>query len=88
VSLAAQLRAACVIARGARALSHRPTRRQLSMLARFGGFAPRTYRLDERVEWLPECLPEDFPHGRSGLCFAHAGGALVVLPDGAAFALH
>jgi hypothetical protein len=37
--------------------------------------------------WLPESLPLDFPHGADGLCFAHAGGEVVVLPDGCSFAL-
>ena len=32
-------------------------------------------------------LPLKFPHGASGLCFAHPGGELVVLPNGCGFAL-
>lgn len=72
-----------------RSLTHRPTVAQLRALARFGGSAPRTYRLDPAREWLPECLPADFPFGAAGLRFAHAGGgAIVALPDGAGFALH
>jgi hypothetical protein len=72
-----------------RSLTHRPTVAQLRALARFGGRAPRTYRLDPAREWLPESLPADFPLGAAGLCFAHAGGgAIVALPDGAGFTLH
>ena len=71
-----------------RSLTHRPTVGQLWALARFGGSAPRTYRLDPAREWLPESLPADFPFGAAGLCFAHAGGgAIVALPDGAGFTL-
>jgi hypothetical protein len=46
-----------------------------------------SYHLDRAVNWLPESLPLDFPHGASGLCFAHPGGAVVVLPNGGGFAL-
>jgi len=71
-----------------RSLTHCPTVAQLRTLARFGGSAPRTYRLDPAREWLPEFLPADFPLGAAGLCFAHAGGgAIVALPDGAGFTL-
>ena len=64
-----------------------PTRAQLQAMARMGGSRPCSYRLDGAVNWLPESLPVDFPHGASGLCFAHRGGAVVVLPDGAGFAV-
>ena len=39
------------------------------------------------MNWLPEALPTDFPHGADGLLFAHAGGQLVALPNGAGFPL-
>jgi hypothetical protein len=52
-----------------------------------GGSRPCSYRLDRKVNWLPESLPADFPHEASGLCFAHPGGEIVVLPGGAGFAL-
>src|SRR4051794_24725024 len=66
-------RAGLELARHRRALSHRPTRGQLWALVRFDGRAPRTYRLDPQVEWLPGGLPAGFPLGKAGLCFAHAG---------------
>jgi hypothetical protein len=75
------------LARERRRLSHLPTWAQLEMMARLDGSRPCSYRLDPAVNWLPESLPADFPHGASGLCFAHRGGAIVVLPDGAGFAL-
>ena len=80
-------RAAVELARERGRVRHRPTMGQLRTMARFGGRQPRSYRLDRAVNWLPESLPVDFPHGASGLCFAHRGGAVVVLPDGAGFAL-
>ena len=80
-------RVAVELARERRRLSHRPTVAQLRTLARLGGSRPSSYRLDPAVNWLPESLPLDFPHGASGLCFAHAGGAVVVLPNGCGFAL-
>ena len=42
---------------------HRPTMAQLRTMAGFGGRQPSTYRLDRAVNWLPESLPVDFPHG-------------------------
>ena len=89
VTLRGISRAGLELLRFRRSLTHRPTVGQLRALARFGGRAPRTYRLDPAREWLPESLPADFPLGAAGLCFAHAGGgAIVALPDGAGFALH
>jgi hypothetical protein len=44
-------------------------------------------RLDPAVNWLPECLPADFPHRADGLRIAHAGGESVVLPNGWGFVL-
>jgi hypothetical protein len=80
-------RAGLELARNRRALTHRPTRGQLWALARFDGRAPRTYRLDPALEWLPGGLPAGFPLGAAGLCFASADGAIVALPDGGGFAL-
>ena len=80
-------RVAVELARERRRLAHRPTLAQLEAMARMSGSRPCSYRLDAAVNWLPESLPADFPHGASGLCFAHRGGAVVVLPDGAGFAL-
>ena len=54
---------------------------------RFDGHAPASYRLDAAVNWLPDALPADFPHGSVGLRFAHAGGELVALPNGWGFSL-
>jgi hypothetical protein len=81
-------RAVMELARERRRLRHRPTLAQLRALARFDGWEPCSYRLDRAVNWLPESLPLDFPHGASGLCFAHRGGEVVVLPDGCGFALN
>jgi hypothetical protein len=75
------------LARERRHLHHRPTIAQLRTMARFEGSRPCSYRLDPEVNWLPESLPLDFPHGTDGLCFCHGGGELVVLPDGGGFAL-
>ncbi len=80
-------RAAVELARECRRVRHRPTVAQLRTMARFGGRQPCSYRLDRAVNWLPESLPVDFPHGASGLCFAHPGGEVVVLPNGCGFAL-
>jgi hypothetical protein len=80
-------RVAAELARERRQLHHRPTVAQLRALARFEGRSPCSYRLDPEVNWLPESLPLDFPHGAHGLCFEHRGGELVVLPDGGGFAL-
>jgi hypothetical protein len=81
------LRAAAELARERQRLRHRPTFAQLRMMARFDGREPCSYRLDPAANWLPESLPVGFPYGALGLCFAHAGGEVVVLPDGAGFAL-
>jgi hypothetical protein len=80
-------RAARELARERRHLHHRPTVPQLRALARFDGSRPCSYRLDPDVNSLPEALPTDFPHGASGLCFAHHSGEVVVLSDGGGFAL-
>ena len=56
-------------------------------MASFDGRQPCSYRLDRADNWLPESLPIGVPYGASGLCFAHAGGEIVALPDGAGFAL-
>ena len=60
---------------------------QLRTMAALDGHAPASYELDAAVNWLPESLPADFPHGSVGLRFAHPGGESVVLPDGWGFAL-
>jgi len=80
-------RLAIELTRERQRLSERPTTAQLRTMARFGGRQPCSYRLDPAVNWLPESLPLDFPHGASGLCFAHPGGEVVVLPNGCGFAL-
>jgi hypothetical protein len=80
-------RALIELAREHRRIAHRPTRAQVRMMAGFDGRAPSTYRLDAAVNWLPESLPVGFPHGADGLRFAHAGGEIVLLPDGFGFAL-
>jgi hypothetical protein len=80
-------RVAVELARERRRLRHRPTITQLRAMARLGGSRPYSYRLDRALNWLPESLPVEFPDGGSGLCFAHRGGEVVVLPDGAGFAL-
>jgi hypothetical protein len=80
-------RAAVELARECHRVRHRPTMAQLRTMARFGGRTPCSYRLDRAVNWLPESLPLDFPYGASGLCFAHPGGSVVVLPNGCGFAL-
>jgi hypothetical protein len=66
-------RVAVELARERRQLEHVPTLAQLEAMARLGGSRPCSYRLDRKVNWLPESLPADFPHGASGLCFARAG---------------
>ena len=81
------IHAALELARHAAELTDRPSLAQLRCLARFGGVAPRSYRLDPALNWLPESLPVGFPLGATGLRFAHVGGTLVALPDGSAFAL-
>lgn len=80
-------RVAVELARERRRIAHRPTVAQLRMMARFDGRSPSTYRLDPAVNWLRESLPVGFPHGADGLCFAHAGGEIVVVPEGYGFAL-
>jgi hypothetical protein len=64
-----------------------PRWRRLEVMARLNGSQPCSHRLDRAVNWPPESPPLDFPHGASGLCFAHRGGEVVVLADGAGFAL-
>jgi hypothetical protein len=78
---------AAELLRERRRLRHRPTMAQVGAMARLEGREPCSYRLDRAVNWLPESLPVGFPYGASGLCFAHQGGEVVVLPDGAGFAL-
>ena len=87
ITAAKAARTALELARERRHVHHRPTLAQLRALARLEGSRPCSYRLDPDVNWLPESLPVDFPHGASGLCFEHRGGELVVLPDGGGFAL-
>ena len=81
------VRAVIELARERRRLAHVPTLAQLRMMAGFGGRAPSTSRLDPAVNWLPECLPADFPHGADGLRIRHAYGDSVVLPNGCGFVL-
>ena len=80
-------RAVLELAREHRRLAHVPTMAQLRTMAGFDGRAPSTYRLDPAVNWLPECLPADFPHGADGLRITHAFGESVVLPNGCGFVL-
>jgi hypothetical protein len=56
-------------------------------MAMLGGVSPASYRLEAGVNWLPESLPSDFPHGSVGLRFAHAGGESVALGNGWRFTL-
>jgi hypothetical protein len=81
------LRVALELARSGGRLHHRPTVAQLGTLAALDGHSPASYRLDAAVNWLPESLPAEFPHGSDGLRFAHAGGELVALPNGWGFSL-
>ena len=87
ITAARAARVVLELARERRRLRHRPTLAQLKAMARLGGSRPCSYRLDRAVSWLPESVPVGFPHGATGLCFAHSGGDVVVLPDGAGFAL-
>jgi hypothetical protein len=66
---------------------HRPTLAQLSTMAVLDGHSPASYPLDRAVNWLPDSLPADFPHGSVGLRFTHADGELVALPNGWGFSL-
>ena len=68
-------------------MQHRPTGAQLRTMAALDGHSPASYPLDPAVSRLPDALPADFPHGRDGLRFAHAGGEIVALPDGCGFSL-
>ncbi len=81
-------RAVIELVREHRRLAHVPTMAQLRTMAGFDGRAPSTYRLDPAVNWLPECLPVDFPHGADGLRITHAYGESVVLPNGCGFVLN
>jgi hypothetical protein len=81
------VRAVIELMRERRRLTHVPTRAQLRAMAGFEGRAPRTYRLDPAVNWLPRCLPVAFPHGADGLRITHAYGESVVLPNGCGFVL-
>ena len=80
-------RAVIELARERRRLAHVPMMAQLRMMAGFDGRSPSTYRLDPAVNWLPECLPVDFPHGADGLRITHAYGESVLLPNGCGFSL-
>jgi hypothetical protein len=80
-------RTALELARERRHLHHHPTLAQLRAMARLEGCRPCSYQLDPDLNWLPESLPLDFPHGAHGLCFEHRGGEVVVLPDGGGFTL-
>ena len=81
------MRAVLELAREHRRMAHRPTMAQLRTMAGFDGRAPSTYRIDAAVNWLPECLPADFPHGADGLRITHASGESVLLPNGYGFLL-
>jgi hypothetical protein len=87
ITTAQAARVGLELARERRHLHHRPTMAQLRTMARFDGSRPCSYRLDPAVNWLPESLPLDFPHGADGLCFEHRGGELVALSGGGGFAL-
>ena len=87
ITAARAARVAVELARERRRLRHVPTIAQLKAMMRLGGSRPCSYRLDRAVSWLPESLPVGFPHGAAGLCFTHSDGDVVVLPDGAGFAL-
>lgn len=80
-------RAVIELVREHRQIAHVPTMAQLRSMAGFDGRAPSTYRLDPAVNWLPECLPADFPHGADGLRITHAWGQSVLLPNGWGFLL-
>ena len=67
--------------------AHVPTWAQLEAMARLGGVTPKQLPARPGRELAARVAAADFPHGTSGLCFAHAGGAIVVLPGGAGFAL-
>jgi len=81
------VRAVIELAREHRRLTHVPTKAQVRTMAGFEGRAPSTYRLDPAVNWLPRCLPDDFPLGTDGLRITHANalGDSVVLPNGCGF---
>ena len=79
------VRAVIELMREHRQLTHVPTRAQVRMMAGFEGRAPSTYRLDPAVNWLPRCLPDDFPHGADGLRITLADGDSVALPNGCGF---
>jgi hypothetical protein len=87
ITAANAARTALELAREHRHMHHRPTLNQLRAMARLEGYRPCSYQLDPDLNWLPESLPLDFPHGANGLCFEYRGGELVVLPDGGGFAL-
>jgi hypothetical protein len=68
-------------------LRHPSTIAQLRTMARFDGREPCSYRLDRAVNWLPESLPVGFPAGRSACASPTRAAEVVVLSDGAGFAL-
>src|SRR5690242_17295522 len=65
------LRVARELARPGLRMHQRPTLAQLRTMAALDGHSPASYPLDAVVNWLPESLPADFPHGSVGLRFAH-----------------
>ena len=81
------LRVAREFTRHGEKVHHRPTLAQLRAMAALDGHSPASYPLDDAVNWLPESLPADFPHGAVGLFFAHADGQCVTLPNGWSFTL-
>ena len=80
-------RAAFELARAHRRIEHRPTMAQLRTMAGFDGRGPSTYDLDLAVRWMPQAVRAGLPPAADGLCFTHAGGDVVVLPDGCGFVL-
>jgi hypothetical protein len=80
-------RAAFELAREHRRIAHLPTKAQWRTMAGFDGRAPSTYDLDQAVRWIPQAVWNALPPDASGLRFTHAGGDVVVLPDGCGFAL-
>ena len=80
-------RAAFELAREHRRIEHLPTKAQWRTMAGFDGRAPSSYDLDLAVKWMPQAVRAALPPDAGGLRFTHAGGEVVVLPDGCGFAL-
>jgi hypothetical protein len=85
------LRALGRLARARRRMEHVPTRMQVRAMAHFDGREPSSYRLDPKVNFVPELpIGDEDPLGRHALRFTgeHSGSArrfeLVALPDGGA----